>query len=68
MRKFEIMPFGFSFTTIVEAKSKEEATDKFVNEMRNSFKWKHKAWESFLIDMPMATVKMVMGKKKGKED
>jgi lysophospholipid acyltransferase (LPLAT)-like uncharacterized protein len=68
MRKFEVTPFGFSFTTVVEAKSKKEALDKFVGDMKNSFKWRHLAWERFLIDMPMANVKMVMGKKKGKED
>ena len=59
MRKYEVTPFGFSFMCVVEANNKEKALEKFEEDMRESFKWKRSAWDNFVIDLPMATVKVM---------
>ncbi len=59
MRKYEVTPFEFSFMCVVEANSKEKALEKFAEDMKGSFKWKRSAWDKFVMDLPMATIKVI---------
>ena len=59
MRKYEVTPFDFSFVCKVEANNKGEELEKFAEDMKVSFKWKRSAWDRFIMDLPMATIKVV---------